>query len=375
MPRLAAPTAPGLEVDKLFRSLVKLEGSDLHLKVGLPPHVRVAGALRPLNRGPIDAEEMTRLVPPLLSERTQRIFDADGGVDFAYTIDIDGAACRFRVNVFQQMGKLGLVARRVNNRVPDFAALHLPASLEEFCKFAQGMVLISGITGSGKSTTAAAMIDWINHRNRKHVLTLEDPIEFTYQEDKCLVNQRELGEDVRDFTVGLKHAVREDPDVILVGEMRDRDTFEAALRAAETGHLVFGTIHASSAASTVTRILDLFPQGLHEGIRNSLAFNMRAIVSQKLLPSILEKTPLVPAVEILAFTPTVRKLILEGQDDRLADAIRIGKDEGMIDFTTSLKELVDKELVARAAALEAAPNAEALRMALKGIQVRESGIL
>jgi twitching motility protein PilT len=366
-----------LEVDKLFRALVKLEGSDLHLKVGCPPYVRVNGALRPLARGPVDDEEMVRLIFPMINmeERRKRVLEDEGGVDFAHILEIDGKRWRFRVNVLQQMGLIGLVARRVNNVIPTFAELHLPPSLEELCKFSQGMILLAGITGSGKSTTIASMLDWINQRYRKHILTLEDPIEFTFTEDKCLINQREIGMDVKDFRIGMKHAVREDPDVMLVGEMRDRESFETAIQAAETGHLVFGTIHSSSAASTVGRILDLFPQNVHSSIRSALAFNMKAIVVQKLLPSILEGVGRVPTVEIMTFNPTVRKLILEEQDDRLPDAMRIGKEDGMQDFTMSLKELVDRDMIDRPTAFEVAPNPEALKMALKGIELKESGML
>ncbi len=370
-----------LEIDKLFRSVVKLEGSDLHLKVDRPPHVRVAGTLRPLNRGPIDAEEMERLVFPMfdvdprLRERRWRIFNEDGGVDFAHVIEVDGKVWRFRVNVFQQMGQVGLVARRVNNWIPDFSSLHLPPILEELCKYDQGMILLAGVTGSGKSTTIASMLNWVNHNYRGHILTLEDPIEFTFTEDKCIINQREIGQDVKDFMIGMKHAVREDPDVMLVGEMRDRETFETAIQAAETGHLVFGTIHASSAPSTIGRILDLFPEAMHQAIRSALVFNMKAIIAQKLLPSIKPGVQRVPTVEIMIFTPMIRKLILESQDEKLADAIRIGVKEGMQDFTMSLKDLVERELVDRQVALEVAPNPEALKMALKGIEVKESGIL
>ena len=237
------------------------------------------------------------------------------------------------------------------------------------------MILLAGITGSGKSTTIASMLDWINHNYRKHILTLEDPIEFTFTEDKCLINQREIGMDVKDFMIGMKHAVREDPDVMLVGEMRDRETFETAMQAAETGHLVFGTIHASTAPSTIGRILDLFPQSMHDALRSAMAFNMKAIIAQKLLPSIKEGVGRVPTCEIMTFNPTVRKLILEGQDDKLADAIRIGKEEGMQDFTMSLRDLVETEMIDRAAAFEVAPNPEALKMALKGIEVRASAML
>jgi twitching motility protein PilT len=366
-----------LEIDKLFRAVVKLEGSDLHLKGDAPPYVRVAGTLRPLNRGPIDDEEMARLVFPMVDcdERRRKIFDETGGIDFAYSLVIEDNRWRFRVNVFQQMGHVGLVARRVNNWIPDFKALHLPESLDRLCQFSQGMILLSGITGSGKSTTIASMLDWINHRYRKHILTLEDPIEFTFTEDKCLINQREIGIDVSDFMTGMKHAVREDPDIILVGEMRDRETFDTAIQAAETGHLVFGTIHASTAPSTIGRILDLFPEGQRDAVRSALAFNMKAIVAQKLIPSIKPGVLRVPTVEIMTFNPTVRKLILDKEDNKLGDAIRIAKEDGMQDFTMSLKQLVEDDLIERAAAFEVAPNPEALKMALKGIEFRDPGIL
>ncbi len=366
-----------LEIDKLFRALVKLEGSDLHLKVGCAPYVRVDGTLRPLNRPAIDDEEMVRLIFPMINmdSRRKQVFEEDGGIDFAYSLEVDGNWWRFRVNVLQQLGHVGLVARRVNNWIPTFDELHLPPRLEELCKFSQGMILLAGITGSGKSTTIASMLDWINHRYRKHILTLEDPIEFTFTEDKCLINQREIGMDVKDFMVGMKHAVREDPDVMLVGEMRDWESFETAIQAAETGHLVFGTIHASTAPSTVGRILDLFPESMHSAIRSALVFNMKAIIAQKLLPSIKEGVSRVPTVEIMTFSPTVRKLILAEQDEKLPDAIRIGKEEGMQDFTQSLKQLVETDMIDRAAAFEVAPNAEALKMALKGIEVSEPGIL
>ncbi len=366
-----------LEIDKLFRALVKLEGSDLHLKVGCAPFVRVDGTLRPLNRDPVDDEEMARLIFAMFEEnaRQKAIFEEDGGVDFAYSLVVDDARWRFRVNVLQQMGHIGLVARRVSNWIPDFEGLHLPPSLVKLCHFSQGMVLLAGVTGSGKSTTIASMLNWINKNQRKHILTLEDPIEFTFTEEKSLINQREIGMDVKDFMIGMKHAVREDPDIILVGEMRDRETFETAIQAAETGHLVFGTIHASTAPSTIGRILDLFPEGMHTALRSALAFNMRGIVAQKLLPSIIEGVGRVPTVEIMMFNPTVRKLLLNSDDDKLSDAIRIGKEEGMQDFTMSLKDLVERELVDRATAFEVAPNPEALKMALKGIDVKAPGIL
>jgi twitching motility protein PilT len=363
------------EIDKLFRALVKLSGSDLHLKAERPPFLRVNGTLRPMNRGPISDEEMVRLCLPLLNERNRRIFDETGGADFAHTVEVDGKLWRFRVNMLQQLGHVGMVARRVNNFVPDFEGLYLPAIMEDLCKFHQGMVLLAGVTGSGKSTTIASMLNWINRNYRKHILTLEDPVEFVFTEDKCLINQREIGLDVKDFAIAMKHAVREDPDVMLVGEMRDEETFMTAIHAAETGHLVFGTIHASSAPSTIGRILDLFPQNMHAALRSAIAMNMKGIVAQKLLPSIKPGVGRVPTVEIMMFNPTVRKLLLEGHDEKLADAIVMCEKEGMQDFTMSLKGLVDKELIDRATAFEVAPNVDALRMALKGISVRAPGIL
>lgn len=364
-----------LEVDKYFRALVKLEGSDLHMKVGRPPMVRIRNELRPLNRGPIDTEEMINLLLPMMNERARKIFYEEGGADFAYTCDVDGVTWRFRVNLLQQMGKMGLVARRVNNKIPDFSGLYLPPSIEQLCHYDQGMVLLAGVTGSGKSTTIASMLNYINQRERVHILTLEDPIEFVFTEDKALINQREIGFDVIDFKIGMKHAVREDPDIMLVGEMRDEETFMTAIHAAETGHLVFGTIHASSAPSTIGRILDLFPEEMHKAMRSAIAFNMKGIVAQKLLRSIKPGVPRVPTCEIMIFTAMIRKLVLEADDHKLPDAIRIGAADGMQDFTMSLKQLVEDQLIDRNTAFEVAPNVDALKMALKGIQVSQPGIL
>jgi twitching motility protein PilT len=358
-----------LEIDRLFEALVKLNGSDLHLKVGQPPFMRVRGALQPLKAERIDDETMKRLCAPLMSERQRQIFDNDGGADFAHTAMCDGKRWRFRVNLLTQQGSWGLVARKVNDSIPDFEKLFLPPSIERLCQLDQGMVLLAGVTGSGKSTTIGSMLNYINRNYRKHILTLEDPVEFVFTEDKCLINQREIGVDVRNFEVGMKHAVREDPDIILVGELRDVETFKTAIHAAETGHLVFGTIHAASAPSTITRILDLFPQEEHAAIRSAIAFNMKGIVAQKLLRSIKEGVSRVPVVEMMFFDVLVRKYVLEEHDHLLADHIKKSHRDGMQDFTMSLKSLIDQGLVDRHDALEIAPNREALVMALKGIGV------
>jgi len=364
-----------LKVNKLFRALVRLKGSDLHLKVGNPPIVRVNGTLKPLDHPVIDIEEMVDLLFPLMNERSRKIFEKEGGCDFAHVVDVDGESWRFRVNMLQQLGRIGLVARRVNNFIPDFEGLHLPSVIETQCHHDQGMVLLAGVTGSGKSTTIASMLNYINRHYRKHILTLEDPIEFVFREDKCLINQREIGQDVLDFSIAMKHAVREDPDIILVGELRDEETFLTAIHAAETGHLVFGTIHASTAPSTIGRILDLFPEEMHGAIRSAIAMNMKAIIAQKLLPSIKPGVGRVPTCEVMTLNPTIKKLILQSEDSKLADAIRIGAQEGMQDFTMSLKSLIDQELIDRPTAFQVAPNKDLLKMALKGINVSQPGIL
>ena len=378
-PAAAAPQSPdsaaasvaiqpaGNEIDRLFEALVKLNGSDLHLKVDKPPYMRVKGSLQPLKYPPIGAEQMKKLCAPIMNERQRGIFDSDGGADFAHTCVVDGVRWRFRINMLTQQGAWGLVARRVNNTIPDFEKLFLPPSIERLCQLDQGMVLLAGVTGSGKSTTIGSMLNYINRNYRKHILTLEDPIEFVFTEDKCLINQREIGNDVKNFEIGMKHAVREDPDIILVGELRDVETFKTAIHAAETGHLVFGTIHAASASSCIGRILDLFPQEEHPSIRSAIAFNMKGIVAQKLLKSIKPGVSRVPIVEIMFLDVLIRKYVLEEQDHLIADHIKKSTKDGMQDFTQSLKSLIDQGLIDRHDALEIAPNREALIMALKGI--------
>ncbi|GAB4134732.1 MAG: PilT/PilU family type 4a pilus ATPase [Planctomycetaceae bacterium] len=367
-----------LEIDKIFRLAIKHGASDIHLQVGRPPVFRIRGTLRELQMPAIGESEMIELTFPMMDQRNLDIFQHDGGADYAKIVQQDGKDWRFRVNLFTQLGKVGMVARKVEQFIPDFEGLNLPPVMEQLCKYDQGMVLLAGVTGSGKSTTIASMLNWVNANMKKHILTIEDPIEFVYTQDKCLINQREIGMDVVDFHVAMKHAVREDPDIMLVGEMRDRETFETAIHAAETGHLVFGTIHASTAPSTVGRILDLFPQDMHNAIRGSLGFNMRAIVAQKLLPTILEgenDPKRVPIVEIMTFNPTVRKLILDHEDEKLSAAIRIGKEEGMQMFNDSLYSFIERDFISRAAAFEVSPNVEELKMMIKGIEVKAPAIL
>ncbi len=371
-----APTTPATlkrepEVNKLFRMVMKHKASDLHLKAGQPPMMRLRGDIVKANAPALSGEDLERLLLPLCKPKHREILEVEGGVDFSYVIGNDEA--RFRVSLFKQRGKLSLVARLVNSFIPSFKDLGLPDSIESLCHFPDGMIIFAGVTGSGKSTSIAAMLDYIAEREPLHILTIEDPIEFTFTDKKAYINQREIGLDVIDWHKALKDAVREDPDVILVGELRDVETFEAAINAAETGHLVFGTIHASTAPSTINRILDLFPVGKHNAVRKGLANNLRAIIAQKLLKGL--KKPRHPTNEIMIVNPTVKKLIAEGEDLKLHDAIKMFYNEGMVDFTENLRQLVDRGEIDKATALEFAPDPEKLKMAFKGIKVSAPGIL
>jgi len=364
-----------IEIDKIFRAAIDHNCSDIHLQVDRPPIFRIRGALAPLKMPPITEEGMIKLTFPMMDQRNLDIFHRDGGADYCKVVEHKEEPWRFRINLLTQLGKVGMVARKIERDIPPFEKLFLPPIMEDLCKFDQGMVLLAGVTGSGKSTTIASMLDWINHNMNKHILTIEDPIEFVYTSDQCLINQREIVQDVIDFSVGMKHAVREDPDIMLVGEMRDRETFETAIHAAETGHLVMGTIHASSAPGTIPRIIDLFPADMHTAIRAAIAMSMKAIVGQKLLKTIPEWPPRVPIIEIMLFNAVVRKIVGESEDEKLHAAIRIGRDDGMQLFNDSLYYFINKELITRAAAFEVSPNVEELKMRLKGIEVRASSIL
>src|SRR5437867_1101547 len=308
--KVAVEAKRELPVNQLFRLVMKHEASDIHLKAGQPAMMRLRGDIRKTDMRPLTQEDMERMLYPLLNERTRKILDDEGGVDFSYVIGNDET--RFRVSLFKQRGKLSLIARRVNSSIPKFKDLGLPDTMEKLCVWPEGLVILAGVTGSGKSTTIAAMLDYIAEREPLHILTVEDPIEFTFTDKKSYINQREIGLDVMDWHKALKDAVRQDPDVILVGELRDIHTFEAAIHAAETGHLVFGTIHASSAGTTINRILDLFPPDKHNAIRQALANNLKAVVAQKLLKSIKPGVQRVPTNEIMIVNPIVKKLISEG---------------------------------------------------------------
>ncbi len=371
--KVAQPMPGEPPLNQLFRTVMLHEASDLHLKAGLPGMMRLRGVIQRMNTKILTQEDLEKLIYPVLTEKQRKKLEEEGGADYAYIIGAD--ECRFRVNLFRQRGKLAMVARRVNTKIPTFEKLGLPPAIEKLCHYEQGMVILAGVTGSGKTTTIASMLDYINGREALHILTIEDPIEFVFSDKLSIMNQREVYLDVFDWHMALKHAVRQDPDIILVGEMRDQDTFEAGVHAAETGHVVFGTIHASTAASTISRILDLFPPMMHHAVRQSLAFNLKAVVAQKLVPSIKPGVQRVPTNEIMIINPTIRDLILKSKDDKLLDAIRIGFLEGMVDFTENLRLLIERGDIDKATGLEFAPNPEQLKMAIKGIRVAAPGIL
>ena len=360
------------KIEKYFRALSKAGGSDLHLKSDSRPSIRIKSALRAADSPPLSNEEIDSMVRELMSKRQQDYFDLHGSLDLAYELP---KGDRFRINVYRQRGAIAVAVRRVTRNIPDIESLHLPPAVKQVAQEHQGLILLAGPTGCGKSTTIASMLECINQTRPCHIVTIEDPIEYIYDDKKALVNQREIGIDVENFEAGLKYLMREDPDVVLIGEMRDRETFQAALQASETGHLVFGTIHASGAAQTVGRILDLFPPDSRDLIRQTLAFNLRAIICQKLLPSVAKGIDRVPAVEIMLTNPSVRQLIQEARDSELPDLIRAHERDGMQSFTRSLLELIEKDLVEPRVAYEAAPNVDELKMLLKGITTSQAGLI
>ncbi len=359
-------------LNKFFRVAIKTKASDLHLKVGQPPKLRIQGQLKDTTGEIMTEEKMEQLVLEILTPDQKESFLKSGIIDFAHEI---GDEDRFRVNVFRQRNVISLVARRVNTEILPFEGLNLPPILEKISDSKHGLVLAVGPTGCGKTTTIAAMIDYINRTRSCHIVTIEDPIEYLIKDKKAIVSQREIGIDVANFDEALKYLMRQDPDVIYIAEIRDSKGVTAAMRAAETGHLVFGTIHSSSASHAVQRLLDLFPQNERELARQTLSLTIRAIISQILMPSIKEGVGRIPAVEILLANPAVRKLISEGRETDLPNVIRSSKEEGMQDLTDSLIKLIMDGSIEPREAYKHAPNAEELKMALKGIRADTTGIL
>ena len=361
------------ELNKFFKAVIKAGSSDLHLKVGQPPRMRISSRLKSTNAEIMTEKRMEELVFEILTKSQKQFFIEHGALDFAHEVEGDD---RFRVNIFRQKGMVSLAARRITSDIPPFEKLHLPPAVEQISTQAhQGLILVTGPTGSGKSTTIASMIDYINRHRACHIVTIEDPIEYLHKDRKAIVSQREVGIDVPDFPTALRSLLRQDPDVVLVGEMRDLETIKAAMTAAETGHLVFGTLHAPNASQTVQRLLNMFPEDEQELARHTFGMSMRAIVSQQLLPSLKEGVSRMPAIEILISNSIVRKLIFEERETELPQVIRSNEADGMQDFTKSLCDLVDREWIDLKSALEYAPNVEELKMALKGIRSTAGGIL
>jgi twitching motility protein PilT len=325
----------------LLREAAKLGASDLHLSAGEPPMLRVHGDLGRLEQPPLDAAGVTALVNTIMSEEQRRRFEAEHEVDFS--CELPGAG-RFRVNVFVHSRGPGAVLRTIPTEIPSLESLGMPPILKELCSRERGLVLVTGPTGSGKSTTLAAMVDLINNTWDAHILTVEDSIEFVHRPKRCLVNQREVGPHTGSFSNALRSALREDPDVILIGEMRDLETISLALTAAETGHLVFGTLHTSSAPKTVDRIIDVFPAGQQSQIRTMLAESLEAVVAQTLFKK--KGGGRVAACEVLIGTPAIRNLIREAKLHQIPSMMQTGQRLGMQTLEMAVADLVKRGLVA-----------------------------
>lgn len=354
-----------------FRAMVKQGASDLHFKADSTARLRLGTKIVAVKGEPLTNDEIAAMADEILDDRQRAFFTEIGSIDVAEELE---GSDRFRINIYRQRGRVSIAVRRVSRQIPSFEQLNLPPQISKISENTSGIVLVAGITGSGKSTTIAAMLEYINQTRPCHIVTIEDPIEYLYTDAKALINQREVGIDIPNFSSALKYLMREDPDVVLIGEMRDRETFGAALQAAETGHLVFGSIHASGAAQTFGRILDLFEPESRDLIRQSLGFNLRAIICQRLLPCLAKGIDRVPAVEILLNNPSVRQMIEEKRDADMGEVILSSEHEGMQDFTASLLELIEKDYVDPKIAYEAAPNPDELKMRMKGISASRSGL-
>lgn len=360
-------------LNKLLSYAVKHSASDLHLTVGSPPGLRIDGEMRFIQGESLSLEDTITMARELMTEKQFESFMEKGDADLAYGLPGVG---RFRVNVFKQRGSVGIVMRHVKGIILDFESLNLPPVLQYIADLPRGLVLVTGTTGSGKSTTLAAIVDWINARKRFHIITLEDPIEFLHTNKKSIVTQREVTIDTLNFAVALRAAMREDPDVILIGEMRDAETFQAAISAAETGHLVFSTLHTTNVMLSIDRIMDMFSSDMQDQVRAQLALQLRACISQRLLPAASGKGR-VPAVEVMINNPGIAQLIRENNVKQIPNAIVAGSEEGMQTFNMSLVGLIRRRLVKEEDAMIASDNPDELKMNLQGIFLSQSrgGIL
>jgi len=334
-----------LLIEEFLEKVVEEGGSDLHISAGLPPVIRVDGVLRRLDNPPLSPDDVETLLFPMLSNEQRRKLEQDWELDFSYGIQ---GLSRFRVNFYKDKGNFAAAFRVIESIVPSFENLGLPDIVRKTAEKPRGLVLVTGPTGSGKSTTLASMIDYINETRSEHILTIEDPIEFVHPSKKSIVHQRELGQDTRSFANALRSALREDPDIILVGEMRDLETISLALTAAETGHLVFGTLHTSSASQTIDRIIDVFPEGQQQQIRIQLSNSLVAVFAQTLLPRLQpdgSKKGRVMAQEIMLVTPAIANLIREAKAAQIYSTIQMNSGVGMQTLEMALKNLYQRGLI------------------------------
>ncbi len=353
-----------MQFHEMLRKMVIEKASDLFLKVGDPPSLRIDGEIQFLDTDELTSQDALEIFETIEDSKKQSL-PRDTDVDVAYELPGIG---RFRVNIFHQRGQLGFVFRHVESRIPNFAELNLPEKeLTRLASLRRGLVLVTGNTGSGKSTTLAAMIEYINQHFNRHIITIEDPIEFIFKDRKSIIDQREVGTDTPDFLTALKYSVRQSPDVLLIGEMRDRETMEAALSAAETGHLVLSTLHSVNAVQTVERIINYFPPHQHNLIRLQLSLILVGVISQRLLPR-KKGGGRVPAVELMIQCPSVQDLLAAGKTRELYGAIREAGYFGCKTFNQSLKELYQNDLITLDDALAASDYPEELKLDLKGIQ-------
>jgi twitching motility protein PilT len=351
----------------ILQAVVKADGSDVHLKPEAPVKARIHGKLMALDCPWTTSQWLKDVIRRIIPPQSRKRYDQGGQVDFSYHAHGIG---RFRTNVYHQRGEEAIAMRFVKNQAPKLEQLGLPPILKDIALSERGIILIAGTTGSGKSTTMAAMIEHINEYQAKNIITLEDPIEFMFEDNQCDIKQREVGVDVPSFAEGLRGVLRQDPDIILIGEMRDAISFSAALSAADTGHLVFSTLHVTNAAQGIGRVLDFFKPDEREHVRQQLAGTLRAIICQRMVRKI--DGGVTPALEILLNTITVRKLIEQNRLETLPAAIETGTDDGMQNFNQALLKLVNEKLVSEEEALSKASNAAALEMNFKGIFLSQS---
>lgn len=352
-------------IEEILEKVVDKKGSDLHISSGLPPIIRIDGVLQRTDAPPLSPDDVETLLFPMLSNEQRRKLEQEWELDFSYGIQ---GLSRFRVNFYKDKGNYAAAFRVIESIVPSFDKLGLPDVVRKTAEKPRGLVLVTGPTGSGKSTTLASMVDYINTNRCEHILTIEDPIEFVHPSKKSIVHQRELGQDTRSFGNALRSALREDPDIILVGEMRDLETISLALTAAETGHLVFGTLHTSSASQTIDRIIDVFPEGQQQQIRIQLSNSLVAVFAQTLLPRLEPdgtKKGRIMAQEILLVTPAISNLIREAKAAQIYSTIQMNQGVGMQTLEMSLRDLYQRRLITLEDALARSSHPEDLK---RGIQ-------